>query len=143
MEMYFSGEKIKVFMGVAARCREQTFVCPIQGGSKYKLAFIEQIVSEKVYESMYDRLRKIYFDLKKSREVLSKLKSREFRANSLYRYDFSTLSTTLHHNVFKAFFTSTDHRRYKLSICQNACDTFMNVSLIFKHLLGNHCHPQI
>ena len=52
-------------MVVAARRREKTFVCPIQGGSKYNFAFIGQIVSEKIFESMYDKLRKIYFDLKK------------------------------------------------------------------------------
>ena len=80
---------------------------------------------------------------KNSGEVLSKLKSRGFRATSLSTYDFSTLYTTLPHNLIneknldliervfkqfyknegtlylvcndkKAFFTSADHRGYKL-----------------------------
>ena len=53
-------------------------------------------------------------------------------------YDFSTLCTTLPHDLIKGkllnliertfkrirrvFFTSTDHRRYKLWSCQNVCD---------------------
>ena len=84
-------------------------------------------------------------------EVLSKLKSRGFRATSLSTYDFSTLYTTLPHNLIKeklvdlidrafkqfyknegtlylacndrkAFFTSTDHRGHTLWSCQNVCD---------------------
>ena len=74
-----------------------------------------------------------------------------FRATSLSTYDFSTLYTTLSHNLIKeklldlierafkkifknegtlylvcndkkAFFTSTDGRGYKLWSCQNICD---------------------
>ena len=36
-----------------------------------------------------------------SSEVLNKLKSRGFRATSLSTYDFSTLYTTLPHNLIK------------------------------------------
>ena len=67
------------------------------------------------------------------------MKTRGFRATSLSTYDFSTMYTTLAHNIIKgnildliewtlkregrrylasnnrdAFFTSTDQRRYKL-----------------------------
>ena len=88
---------------------------------------------------------------KNSGEVLSKQKSRDFRATNLSTYDFSTLYTTLPHNLIseklldlierafkrfyknkgtlylsrndkKAFFTSTDHRAYRLWFCQNVCD---------------------
>ena len=45
---------------------------------------------------------KIGFGKKKnSGEVLSKLKCRGFRATSLSTYDFSTLYTTLPHNLIK------------------------------------------
>ena len=45
---------------------------------------------------------KICFGLyKNSGEVLSKLKSRGFRATSLPTYDFTTLYTTLPHNLIK------------------------------------------
>ena len=44
---------------------------------------------------------KIFFfwSIKNSCEVLNKLKSRGFRASSLSTYDFSTLYTTLPHNL--------------------------------------------
>ena len=44
------------------------------------------------------------WSIKNSGEVLSKLKSRGFRANSLSTYDFSTLYTTLPHNLIKESF---------------------------------------
>ena len=84
------------------------------------------------------------WSIKKSGEVLNKLKSRGFRATNLSTYDFSTLYTTLPHNLIKekhinliewtfkregspyiacnerqAFFTSEDTKRYKLWSCQN------------------------
>ena len=87
--------------------------------------------------------------LKNSGEVLSELKNIGYQATSLPTYDFSTLYTTLPHNLIKeklidliertfykkegklylpcndkkAFFTSTDHYRgYHLWSCQNVCD---------------------
>ena len=83
------------------------------------------------------------WSVKNSGEVLSKLKSRGFRANSLSTNDFSTLYTTFPHNLIKeklidlsehafkkfyknegtlclacnnrkSFFTSTDHKGYCL-----------------------------
>ena len=78
--------------------------------------------------------------------MLSKLKCRRFRATSLATYDYSTLYTTLPHNLIKeklldliewtfkralnvlacndrkAFFTSSDQSRYTLWSCQNVCD---------------------
>ena len=47
----------------------------------------------------YERSRKICFQFKNSGEVLSKLKSRGFRATRLSTYDFSTLYTTLYHII--------------------------------------------
>ena len=43
----------------------------------------------------------MFWSIKNSGEVLSKLKSRGFRATSLSTYDFSTLYTTLPHNLIK------------------------------------------
>ena len=43
----------------------------------------------------------MFFVYKSSGEVLSKLKSRGFRATSLSTYDFFTLYTTLPHNLIK------------------------------------------
>ena len=44
---------------------------------------------------------KIFLVYKNSCEVLNKLKSRGFRASSMSTYDFSTLYTTLLHNLIK------------------------------------------
>ena len=101
---------------------------------------------------MYETSNKNWFwSIKNTGEVLSKLKCRGFRATSLSTYDFSTLYTTLPHNLIKeklldliewtfkralknygslylacndrkAFFTSSDQSRYTLWSCQNVCD---------------------
>ena len=92
----------------------------------------------------------MFWSNKNSGEVLNKLKSRGFRATSLSTYDFSTLYTTLPHNLIKeklinliewtfkregspyiacnerqAFFTSEDTKRYKLWSCQNVCEALI------------------
>ena len=91
----------------------------------------------------------MFWHLNNSGEVLSKLKDIGYQATSLSTYDFSTLYTTLPHNLIKeklldlierafykkedklnlacndkkAFFTSADHYRgYHLWFCQNVCD---------------------
>ena len=91
----------------------------------------------------------MFWPIKNSGEVLSKLKDVDYQATSLSTYDFSTLYTTLPHNLIKekllemieltfykkegklylacnykkAFFTSEDHYRgYHLWSCQNVCD---------------------
>ena len=43
----------------------------------------------------------MFSSIKNSGKVLSKLKSRGFRVTSLSTYDFSTLYTTLAHNLIK------------------------------------------
>ena len=83
---------------------------------------------------------------------LSKLKSRSFRATSLSTYDFSTLYTTLPQKAF--FFTSTDHRGYKLWSCQNVCDSlsylldYINFGIeLYRDmvgiLMGKNCAPLV
>ena len=53
-------------------------------------------------EKVYERSGKtLFWSTKNSGEVLNKLKSRGFRATSLSTYDFSTLYTTLPHNLIK------------------------------------------
>ena len=104
----------------------------------------------KYYETVYERSGKnIFWPIKNSGEVLSKLKDIGYQATSLSIYDFSTLYTTLPHNLIKeklldliertfykkegklylacndkkAFFTSADHyRAYHFWSCQNVCD---------------------
>ena len=53
-------------------------------------------------EKVYERSSKnLFWSIKNSGEVLNKLKSRGFHATSLSTYDFSTLYTTLPHNLIK------------------------------------------
>ena len=94
--------------------------------------------SLKYCETVYERSGKnLFWPIKNSGEVLSKLKDIGYKATSLSIYDFSTLYTSLLHNLIKeklfdliertfykkegklylacndkkAFFTSTDHYR--------------------------------
>ena len=94
--------------------------------------------------------KKLFWSIKNSGEVLNRLKSRGFRTTSLSTYDFSTLYTTLPHNLIKeklinliertfkkevssyiacnerqAFFISEDTKRYKLWSCQNVCEALI------------------
>ena len=46
-------------------------------------------------------MRDLLWSIKNSGEILDKLKARDFNANSLSTYDFSTLYTTLPHNLIK------------------------------------------
>ena len=94
--------------------------------------------------TVYERNGKILFwSIKNSGEILNKLKSRGFLASGLSTYDFSTLYTTLPHNLIKekltelieqafnregsiylacndknAFYISEQPKRYKLWSCQ-------------------------
>ena len=52
------------------------------------------------YETVYERSGKnMFWPIKNSGEVLSKLKDIGYQATSLSTYDFSTLYTTLPHNL--------------------------------------------
>ena len=98
--------------------------------------------------TVYERNgKKLFWSIKNSGKILNKLKSRGFLASGLSTYDFSTLYTTLPHNITKekltelieqtfnregslylacnyknAFFTSEQPKRYKLWSCQKMCD---------------------
>ena len=65
------------------------------------LAAIEAKVI-KYCETVYERSEKnMFWPIKNSGEVLSKLKDIGYQATSLSTYDFSTLYTTLPHNLIK------------------------------------------
>ena len=56
----------------------------------------------KYCEKVYERFGKnLIWSIKNSVEILDKLKARDFNATSLSTYDFSTLYTTLPHNIYK------------------------------------------
>ena len=102
----------------------------------------------KYCEKVYERSGKnLFWSIKNSGEILDKLKARDFNATSLSTYDFSTLYTTLPHNLIKdkridliertfqregspylacsdrnAFFTSEKPGGCHAWSCQNVCD---------------------
>ena len=109
----------------------------------------------------------LFWSINYSCEILNKLKSRGFRASSLSTYDFSTLYTTLPHNLIKdkledfierifqregpryiacndrnSFFTSDAVRNYNLWSCQQVCEalTFLLDNLYIK---GSKLYRQI
>ena len=56
----------------------------------------------KYYETVYERPgQNMFWPIKNSGKVLSKLKDIGYQATSLSTYDFSTLYTTLPHNLIK------------------------------------------
>ena len=56
----------------------------------------------KYCEKVYERSSKnLFWSIENSGEILDKLKARDFNATSLSTYDFSTLYTTLQHNLIK------------------------------------------
>ena len=98
--------------------------------------------------TVYERNgKKLFWSIKNSGEILNKFKSRGFLASGLSTYEFSTLYTTLPHNLIKekitelieqtfnregslylacndknAFFTSEQPIRYELWSRQKMCD---------------------
>ena len=60
--------------------------------------------------TVYERNGKnLFWSIKNSGEILNKLKSRGFLASGLSTYDFSTLYTTLPHNLIKEKLTERAH----------------------------------
>ena len=56
----------------------------------------------KYCEKIYERSGKnLFWSIKNSGDILDKLTARDFNATSLSAYDFSTLYTTLPHNLIK------------------------------------------
>ena len=63
-------------------------------------SFLNHVI--KYCEKVYERSGKnLFWSIKSSGEILDKLKARDFNATSLSTYDFSTLYTTLPHNLIK------------------------------------------
>ena len=59
------------------------------------------MLSNIVKRYMRDLVKTYFGRFKNSGEILDKLKARDFNATSLSTYDFSTLYTTLPHNLIK------------------------------------------
>ena len=105
----------------------------------------------KYYDSCYERDGiSRFWAIKNSNEVLSKLKSKDFKASTLSTNDLSTLYITLPHHLIKdkfidliehtfsrqkalylacndqrAFSTSDVYKNYNLSSCQTICEALV------------------
>ena len=104
----------------------------------------------KYCKTVYERNgKKLFWSIKNLGEILNKLKSKGFLVSSLSAYDFSTLYTTLPHNLIKEklteliektfnregslylackdnslfFFITKQPKIYRLWSCQKMCDT--------------------
>ena len=114
----------------------------------YLLASLQlKTMSLNIAQQFMKEMVKNYFGLLKIQVILNNSKSRGFLASGLSTYDFSTLYTTLPHNLIKekltefieqtfnregslylacndknAFFTFEQPKRYKLWSCQKMCD---------------------
>ena len=58
--------------------------------------------------------KNLFWSIKNSGEILNKLKSRGFLASGLSTYDFSTLYTTLPHNLIKEKLTELIEQTFKI-----------------------------
>ena len=68
----------------------------------------------KYCEKVYERAGKnLFWSIKISGEILVKLKARDFNATSLNSYDFSTLYTTLPHNLIKDKLIDLNERTFQ------------------------------
>ena len=105
----------------------------------------------KYCKKVYERSGKtLFWSIKNSGEILDKLKARYFNETSLSAYDFSSIYTTLPHNLIKdklfdliertfnresspylacndrnAFFTSEKPKKYHAMYCLNVCDALI------------------
>ena len=87
----------------------------------------------KYCEKVYERSGKnLFWSIKNSFEVLNKLKSRGFRASSLSTYDFSTLYTTLSHNLIKHKLVDLIERTFQR---EGSLYIACNDKIFFSHLM--------
>ena len=123
----------------------------------------------KMNETIYERSGKnCFWSIKNSNEVIQKLQSLHFNASHISTYDFSTLYTSLPHNLIKqklsslvskifknrghnflacseskAFFTDAPTKKYTLFTCDECIESLnFLIDNIFVRC-GNHIYKQI
>ena len=114
---------------------------------------------------------KLFLSIKNSTEILNKLKAKGFQASTISTYDFSTLYSTLPHDLIKnqfvdlientfrreevlylacnevrAFFTSEEYKKYNLWTCQKVTETLIYLldKLYRQNIgirIGTNCAP--
>ena len=91
--------------------------------------------------------KNLFWSIKNSGEILNKLKSRGFLASGLSTYDFSTLYTTLPHNLIKEKLTElieqTFNREGSLYLTCNDKNAFLLLNNLDDILYGSKLYRQI
>ena len=120
----------------------------------------------KYCDKVYERSSKnLFWSIKNSGEILDKLKARDSNAISLSTYDFSTLYTTLPHNLIKdklidliertfqregspylacndrnAFLLQKNLKKYHAWLCLNVCDA---LTFLLDNILNSIWHQAL
>ena len=84
-------------------------------------------------------VKNLFWSIKYSGEILNKLKSRGFLASGLSTYDFSTLYTTLPHNLIKEKLTELMQQTFnREGSLYSACNN-KNAFLLLNNLIDISC----
>ena len=86
---------------------------------------------EKVYERSSTNL---FWSIKNSGDIFDKLKARDFNGNKLSTYDFSTLYTTLPHNLIKDKLMNLIERTFNREGSTYLACNYRNAFLLQKNL---------
>ena len=99
----------------------------------------------KYCEKVYERSGKnLFWSIKNSGEILDKLKARDFNATSLSPYDFSTLYTTLPHNLIKDKLIDRIERTFQREGSPYLACNDRNAFLLQRNLKNiMHCHVKM
>ena len=95
----------------------------------------------KYCEKVYERYGKnLFWSIKNSDEILDKLKARDFNASSFSTNDFSTLYTTLPHNLIKEKLIDLIERTFQREGSPYLACNDRNAFLLQKKNLKNIMH---
>jgi hypothetical protein len=154
-----------------ARFIASSSLCTTQHLSKLLTSCLSKIKDHVQYycEKVYDNSGiNMFWSIKNSNDILSKLRINNFQISSISTYDFSTLYTTLPHDLIKlklsqlirktfsrektiylacnttrAFFTDDTHKNYVMWTCEQVCNALhFLLDNIFVHF-GESIYRQV
>ena len=98
------------------------------------LTAVKNMLSSILKRYMRDPFKNLFWSIKNSGEILDKLKARDFNATSSSNYDFSTLYTTLPHNLIKDKLIDLIERTFQREGSPHLACNDRNAFLIQKNL---------
>ena len=81
--------------------RVSKYISGVHSKASNLTVYSELVIVNIAHLFMKEMVKKLFWSIENSGEILNKLKSRGFLASGLSTYDFSTLYTTLPHNLIK------------------------------------------